>query len=214
MKDLARLRLRTPRLELRLGSRDELVQLAAVAEAGIHPPAEMPFFVAWSDDIGSPGWRDRFVGFHESKLEAWTPEEWELNLLVWAEGSPAGVQGVKSVPHRPARTVETGSWLGASYHGRGFGTEMRAAVLELAFTGLGAERALSGWLEGNVASARVSARLGYREKGQRVAAPRGTPVVEHRVELERSAWRSPVPVVIEGLDGCRERFGWTAGGGR
>ena len=73
------------------------------------------------------------------------------------------------------------------------------AVLELAFRGLGAERAVSGWLEGNIASARVSAKLGYRESGLGEATPRGVPVVEHRVEREREGWQSPVPVEISGL---------------
>ena len=48
------LRLRTPRLELRLGGHDELVALGRVAEGGIHPPEEMPFAIAWSDGIGEP----------------------------------------------------------------------------------------------------------------------------------------------------------------
>ena len=35
------------------------------------------------------------------------------------------------------RTVDTGSWLGQAFQGRGFGKEMRAAVLGFAFDGLG-----------------------------------------------------------------------------
>ena len=201
------LRLRTPRLELRLGTRDELVALARLAEAGVHPSEEMPFFFAWTDDIGTPGWMERFLAFHETKLTSWTPGAWELNLLVWAEGELAGTQGIKATALGVTGTVETGSWLGAGYQRRGYGTEMRTAVLELAFRGLGAERALSGWLEGNEASARVSAKLGYRESGLGEARPRGLPVVEHRVELERGDWQSPVPVEIAGLESCRDLFG-------
>ena len=52
------LRLRTPRLELRLGSHEELVELGQLAESGIHPPEEMPFAIAWTDRIGEPD----FVG--------------------------------------------------------------------------------------------------------------------------------------------------------
>jgi hypothetical protein len=43
------LRLRTPRLELRLPTDDELVELRELAHAGVHPPDEMPFAVAWTD---------------------------------------------------------------------------------------------------------------------------------------------------------------------
>lgn len=207
LDDLFGLRLRTPRLELQLGTHADLVELARVAEAGIHPPDEMPFFFAWTDDIGSPGWLERFLAFHEERRTSWTPAAWELNLLVWAEGALAGTQGIKAAALGVTHTVETGSWLGAGFQRRGYGTEMRAAVLELAFRGLGAERAVSGWLDGNLASARVSAKLGYRETGLGEARPRGLPVVEHRVELRRREWRSPVPVEIAGLDACRELFG-------
>ena len=42
MEALHGLRLRTPRLELRLGLREELLDLGRLAERGIHPPDEMP----------------------------------------------------------------------------------------------------------------------------------------------------------------------------
>ena len=73
--------------------------------------------------------------------------------------------------------MKTGSWLGRSFQGRGIGTEMRAAVLELAFRGLGAATAESGALEGNAASARVSEKLGYRHDGLERGRPtrRGCP---------------------------------------
>ena len=42
------------------------------------------------------------------------------------------------------RAIGTGSWLSSALHGRGIGTEMRAAVLEFAFEGLGSHEAVSG----------------------------------------------------------------------
>ncbi len=84
---------------------------------------------------------------------------------------------------------------------------MRAAVLELAFRGLGALAAESSWLEGNDASRRVSEKLGYVGYTLGEKSPRGVPVVEHGVEIERDAWRCPVPVTIEGLDTCLPLFG-------
>lgn len=74
------LRVRTPCLELRLGSREELVELARLAEAGVHPPDAMPFAVAWTDRIGEPDFLDGFVAFHEHLAE-WSPDDWTLNLL-------------------------------------------------------------------------------------------------------------------------------------
>src|SRR5205823_7610891 len=44
------LRLRTPRLELRLPTRPELEELRELARDGVHPADEMPFAVAWTDE--------------------------------------------------------------------------------------------------------------------------------------------------------------------
>ncbi len=204
---LHRLRLRTPRLELRLGSEVELQELGRLAQRGIHPPEEMPFAVAWSDAIGEPNFLDSFVSYHETRLAAWTPEDWRLNLLVWADAELVGTQSLAARSFSTQRTVATGSWLGSAFQRQGYGTEMRAAVLELAFRGLDANAATSGWLEGNAASARVSERLGYRETGTGEIAPRGTPVVHHDVRLERSDWRAPFPVEIEELTLLLPLFG-------
>jgi RimJ/RimL family protein N-acetyltransferase len=102
----------------------------------------------------------------------------------------------------------TGSWLGTAHQRRGLGTEMRAAALELAFGGLGARAARSGWLESGAAqSAGVSAKLGYREVGTHLMRPRGEPVVHHDLLLERSTWRCPVPVALRGVEACLPLFG-------
>jgi RimJ/RimL family protein N-acetyltransferase len=204
------LRLRTPRLELRLGSHEELVELARLAEQGVHPPAEMPFAVAWTDRIGEPDYVDGFLAFHEGHLRSWSPEEWTLNLLVWVEGELVGTQGMLAERFAETPVVNTGSWIGRRHQGRGIGTEMRAAVLELAFRGLGAVRAESSWLEGNEASRRVSEKLGYVDAGLRTQSPRGEPVPEHVVAIDRDAWVCPVPVEIEGLEPCLALFGVSA----
>ena len=202
------LRLRTPRLVLRLGDREELEALGRVAAAGIHPPEEMPFAVAWTDASSESGFVDGFVAYHEDALASWTPESWSLNLIAFADGEPVGTQEIGATGFAAGRTVETGSWLGAASQGRGLGTEMRAAVLELAFGALGAVAARSGWSEGGAGqSARVSARLGYREVGTHVLEPRGEPVVHHDLLLERSGWRTPVAVEVEGADPCLRLFG-------
>jgi RimJ/RimL family protein N-acetyltransferase len=201
------LRLRTPRLELRLGSLDELVELGKLAEQGVHPREEMPFAVAWTDRIGELDFLDSFVAFHEQHLASWKADNWNLNLLVRESGELVGTQGMLAEEFGERRTVHTGSWLGRAYQRRGIGTEMRAAVLELAFGGLGALRAESTWLEGNDASKRVSEKLGYVEYVLGTKSPRGVPVAEHGVEIERTAWRCPVPVEIEGLPPCLPLFG-------
>ena len=198
------LRLRTPRLELRLPTRPELEELRELARDGVHPADEMPFAVAWTDEPYSEEW---VVAFHEQQREAWRPEAWDLELGVWADGDLAGVQALFAKNFAGSRIVGTGSWLGARFQRRGLGTEMRAAVLELAFRGLGAEVAQSGAIEGNVASLRVAEKLGYRVVGSGTVAPRGVHVEHTDVELRREDWRPPFEVEIEGLGTCLPLFG-------
>jgi RimJ/RimL family protein N-acetyltransferase len=206
------LRLETLRLELRLGDRAELETLAEVAKAGIHPPDEMPFAVPWTDASDDPGFVTDFVAHHEQTLEEWTPGEWRLNLLAFHDGPPVGSQALRTSRFAVDRVVDTGSWLGMASQGRGLGTEMRVAVLELAFRCLGARTARSGWLEGGGAqSAGVSARLGYRDVGTHVERPRGEPVAHHDLVLEAAEWSCPFPVEIEGVEPCLPLFGATTG---
>lgn len=192
---LRSLRLRTERLELRLASRDELVALFRVAEEGIHSPEEMPFAIAWTDDLDL----ERFLEFHEAALRDWRPERWSLNLVTFLDGRPIGSQAVGAENFVQTGGVATGSWLGRAFQRQGYGAEMRAAVLELAFRGLGALAATSGYLLGNDASRRVSEKLGYRVVGESSSSPRGVPVRHTDVRLERADWRG-WPVEIEGLD--------------
>jgi RimJ/RimL family protein N-acetyltransferase len=104
--------------------------------------------------------------------------------------------------------VVTASWLGKEHQAHGYGTEMRAAVLALAFEGLGAEVAESGFFAGNSASARVSEKLGYVPNGDEIWAVEGHRVVEQRLHVTRETWRRDlVTVTIEGLEPCLKLFG-------
>jgi RimJ/RimL family protein N-acetyltransferase len=199
------IRLRAPRLELRLPTEDELVALFRVAEGGIHPSEEMPFYVPWTDDLRL----DAFLEFHRGAWAAWQPERWSLNLIAFLDDRPIGSQGIEAADFATTRTVETGSWLGAPHQGKGLGTEQRAAVLELAFAGLGAEAAVSGSFLHNVKSQRVSEKLGYRRTGTRTLESRGEPVEHYDYRLERGDWVSPIPVTLEGVDAALSLFGAT-----
>jgi RimJ/RimL family protein N-acetyltransferase len=204
---LTGLRLRTPRLELRLATEPELRSLARVAQAGVHDPGEMPFEVAWTDNVGSPTFADEFLAFHRERLDSATADLWRLELITFVGGEPIGSQGIGAKHFAAEREVSTGSWLGRSWQGRGLGTEQRAAVLVLAFDGLGASAAISSAWEHNSASLGVSRKLGYRRTGTTLASPRGEPLPHHVLRLERAAFRSPKPVEIEGLDGLRSFLG-------
>jgi RimJ/RimL family protein N-acetyltransferase len=204
---LYRLRLLTPRLELRLGSHQELLALAQLAKEGVHPPAEMPFAVAWTDRIGEEDFVQSVVEYHDATLRGWKPEDWRLNLLVFTSGELAGSQSISAEHLATRREVSTGSWLGKRFQRQGLGTEMRAAVLELAFRKLGAAKATSGAIVGSEASKRVSEKLGYSITGTSTVSPRGEPLMHYDLLINKDAWLAPVPVEILGLGACLPLFG-------
>jgi RimJ/RimL family protein N-acetyltransferase len=205
---LAGLRLRTPRLELRLPGGEELAALAQLAVEGVHDPAVQPFTVAWTD--AEPEQRARAVlQYHWRCWAEWRPEDWSLNLVALRDGTVVGTQSLGGRDFAVCRQAGTGSWLGQRYQGQGLGTEMRAAVLELAFAGLGARSAVSGAYEHNEASQGVSRRLGYEDDGVEWHAVRGRRAVLRRLRLTAERWREhrSVPVAVEGLEPCRGWFG-------
>ncbi|MGI8814169.1 MAG: GNAT family N-acetyltransferase [Pseudonocardia sp.] len=191
---VAALVLRTPRLELRPDDDAGLLELAEVAYAGVHPPEEMPFLQPWTD--ADP----RFLGrgtlqYFWGRRAALSPPAWSLNFLVRrrSDGRVIGMQSLAGVDFGVTRAVSSGSWLGMSYQGRGLGTEMRAAVLGLAFDHLDAQAARSEAFADNPASLAVSRRLGYREDGCETRVRRGQPARMVRLLLDRAAWSEHRP---------------------
>ncbi|MFE7325677.1 GNAT family N-acetyltransferase [Streptomyces sp. NPDC057565] len=202
------LRIRTPRLELRLPDLELLDELAGVAADGVHAPDRMPFTVPWTD--GPPAERGRAVYQHVlSTVANWSVREWVLSLVVLHEGKVVGRQDLGARDFAVTGEVHTGSWLGLVHQGRGIGTEMRAAVLHLAFAGLGARSAISSAMTDNPRSLGVSRRLGYLPDGLEVAALRGARVTLQRLRIDRDRWEEhrTVDVRIAGLDACRKDFG-------
>jgi len=205
---LSGLCLTTPRLELRWPALADLHALADLAAVGIHVPDVQPFGVAWTDM--PPDERARAVlQYHWSKWGSWTPSDWSLDLVVRLGGTVVGAQGLDGRDFAILREVSTGSWLGRDYQGQGFGTEMRAAVLFLAFEGLHAEYATSGAFDDNAASLAVSRKLGYTDDGIERQVSRGRPATVRRLRLDRAVWaaRRSVPVEIHGLEACLPFFG-------
>ncbi|GAB3238592.1 GNAT family protein [Glycomyces halotolerans] len=196
-----RLRLRTERLELRLPDLDELAALADVAVEGVHDPDFMPFLYPWTDVAPAERGRSVALWYHRA-IGRWETDDWTLPFVVFYEGRPIGVQDLYAEKFATSREVNTGSWIGIAYHGRGIGTEMRAAVLHLAFAGLGAEWATSASFDGNDASAGVSRKLGYRSDGIEFHVVQGERRLDRRWRLSREDWDAHRrhEVAVEGLD--------------
>ncbi|WP_346731497.1 GNAT family N-acetyltransferase [Actinacidiphila reveromycinica] len=202
------LHLKTPHLELRLPSDEELGQLADLAAAGVHEPDRMPFIVPWTDL--PPAERARsVVQHHWLRRGTWVPDNWALNLAVFKDGRVVGLQEVAARDFAVLRQVSTASWLGVRHQGQGIGTEMRAAVLHLAFAGLGAHDALSGAFEDNPSSFAVSKKLGYEQDGVEQYSIRDVRVTMRRLRLPRVRWETHRhgATTITGLAPCLPLFG-------
>lgn len=207
---LRHLVLRTPRLELRPDDDAGLLELVEVAYRGVHPPEQMPFLQPWTDanpaDLGRNS-----VQYYWGQRAALRSDAWNVHFLTRLNGQVIGTQGLAAKEFGITREVHTGSWLGQRYQGRGYGTEMRAAVLTFAFDHLGAEQARSEAFTDNPASAAVSRKLGYTPDGTNVAVRRqGERAVGQRLLVRRAEFdvhRPEWTLHVEGLDACRSLLG-------
>jgi RimJ/RimL family protein N-acetyltransferase len=181
----------TPRLVLTPVRDEHLPGLVDAVLAGVHDPAEMPFSIPWTD---AP--RDVLVtetAKHQWRVRAGvTAADWTLTFAVLHEERVIGVQDLAARSFPVLRRVRSGSWLTRSLQGQGFGTEMRAAVLQFAFDHLGATSATSEAADWNRASLEVSRRLGYVPNGTSlVEARRGEVQVQQNVLLAREDFVRP-----------------------
>ena len=196
-----RIRMRTERLELRLPDLDDLVALADQAAAGIHDPGFMPFLVPWTE--AEPQERGRAtIQVQMRAIMGSKPQDWTLPFVVLVDGQVVGMQEVAANDFKVKREASTGSWLGLAHHGKGIGTEMRAAVLDFLFNGLGADYAVSASFDGNGPSEGVSRKLGYQADGIEHQVLRDERRIDRRWRLSRDDWEAhrKHDVTIEGLD--------------
>ena len=202
------LRIVTPRLTLVYPTDVQLDRLAALSAAGIHDADVMPFNIPWSRGE-TPLIQRGTLQYHWRQRAQWTPAAWELTLVTIVEDSVAGTQSLRADDFGVTRAVETGSWLGRAYQGRGIGTEMRSAILHLAFAGLGAVVAYTSVFADNPASLGVNRALGYTANGSRWVEREGKPAQKLYFQLPREDWehRRREDIRIVGLEACLDLFG-------
>ena len=101
-------------------------------------------------------------------------------------------------------TVTTFSWLSVDQRGHGLGHEMRAAILHLAFDGLGAKEASSDAFVDNHGSNAISRGLGYEPNGSEWATRQGKPALLNRWRLTRDDWeqRRRDDIQVHNIEAC------------
>jgi RimJ/RimL family protein N-acetyltransferase len=191
------LSLTTPDLELRVIDEATAVELAAVAPDDL---AYNPKIPSLGHDVLQNYWRS---------MGQWRVDDWVLPFVVLRGGEPLGVQALEGKDFLVRRVVDSYSWLVRAARGQGVGKQMRTAILELAFSGLGARHAISEAYEDNTASLSVSRALGYKDNGVTVERRDGgeDTVWSQHLLLSAEAWRPAWDVTISGLEPCLPLFG-------
>ncbi len=111
-----------------------------------------------------------FVAFDARQLvkAAWrrlaTGRGFDLMIVAKDGGTPIGGVGVGL--HDEGARAELGFWVGRNHWGRGYATEAAARLIDFARDSLGVSRITATAAEGNAASRRVLAKLGFVETGR------------------------------------------------
>ncbi len=149
-------------------------------------------------------------------MGTWAPESWALQFAVRHDGELVGTQGLEAEDFPTLRTVDSSSWLTMHARGRGWGKQMRGAVLTLAFEHLDAAYAITSAWHDNEGSLGVSRSLGYADNGvtRMRREGRGSPDELVHLRLSRETWQSSAasrrglgPIEVEGFEPCLPIFG-------
>lgn len=201
------LRLTTADLTLRPLREGDLARLAEIQPQDLELDPAATRFAGVPEDIG------RGMVAFQSYWKAyglWRAESWNLPFAVFHGGELIGTQTLEGEDFPRLREVDSASFLVVAARGRGFGRQMRRAVLALAFEALGAERAITSAWHDNHASLGVSRALGYRPNGEsRHARGDGVDRMLH-LALTRETWVASgqaAGVEINGFEPCRPLFG-------
>jgi RimJ/RimL family protein N-acetyltransferase len=204
------LRLATPGLALRAMTEADLAPIADLLPDEVEQDPAATTYDTGDTRTG------RGIVSHQSYWKAygtWRPDAWRLNFVVRAAGEIVGVQELEGNDFPALRTVDTSSFLVPAARGRGYGQQMRGAVLALAFGPLQAQAAITSAWHDNHASLGVSRALGYRPNGESLQARGNHAYVMRHMRLVRADWLASGrgdQVLISGFEGCWPLFGLPA----
>ena len=151
--------LSTARLTL---SAPDVADVDAIYEACQDPD------IQYYTTVPSPYTREDAVGFVGLVAQWWESGD----EYVWAIRSPEGLVGVVGLHKIKDGAAELGFWAVPSARGHGIMTEAAGAVLDFAFGPMRLERVEWRAVVGNLGSARVAQKLGFRFEGvQRKGLP-------------------------------------------
>jgi RimJ/RimL family protein N-acetyltransferase len=201
------IRVTTPDLHLRHLTEADLAPLAAILPDDAEQDPSSTSYSGLDRD------RNRGVVVHQDYWRArgnWRPESWALSFGVFREGELVGYQGLEGDDFATLRTVDSSSFLTKVARGQGFGKQMRAAVLALAFGTLDARFAITSSWSDNWAALGVSRAIGYVDNGVTAQARGETAGEMIHLRLTRERWLTSgwaERITVEGIDECMPFFG-------
>lgn len=204
------LHLRSGDMELSPVRDSDLPELAAIASGGVRRDDVQAFFVDW--DSGNDAQIARSLAqYHWDTRASLTVDSWTIEFTVRVGGEVIGIQGVSAQQYPLTRTVSTGSWLSKDQQGRGFGTRMRSLVVGAFIREFAARRFDTGYIDGNIASRRVSEKIGYSPNGTRtVLSQDGTARTENLMVLFSEDYPHPMDDIrVTGAEAVRALLGLT-----
>ena len=202
MWPLAGLELRCADLVLRPTVDSDCVALGRIVH-GLLDPAEahfMPGLMANARAETATVTARNLLRWNWERCAELSAQRWVIPLTVLVDGEVVGSQALHTVDFAVLGDVHTGSYLAREHRGRGVGTAMRAIVLEFAFAHLGASTASSAYATGNVASARISQRVGYLDDGLVLDSFDGVRFEYRRQRLDAQRWCDHRPGWLDGLE--------------
>jgi len=201
------LRLTTPDLTLAVATEADQVPLSDLLPDDVELDPALPEYAI--DDVRI----QRGIATHQAYWKVfgdWRTESWMLPFSVFRGDELIGLQRIEGEDFLATRTVDSFSMLSPDVRGKGYGKQMRDAVLALAFGPLEAARAITSAWQDNHASLGVSRAVGYVANGEALCRRGdGVDVMIH-LRLTREDWlaRSDRPAVeISGFEPCRPLFG-------
>lgn len=195
------LRLISEDVLLRLPRDEEIVALAEQAFGNILDQGQEHFLSGPTGKWESPEEaKISMLRFHWQARANIRPGGWRLVFFIFPLGQtePVGVIDLSTEKFEATKTVTTGSWILSDRQGQGIGMSARRAALQFAFDHLGASRAESFAVPDNIASNRVSEKLGYERTGQ------GSKIYWR---LKREDFAAFVDLAVIGLQGCQHLLG-------
>lgn len=202
------LRIRCGHIELSPVRETDYPELADIASGGVRKDNIPAFLVNW--DSGTRDEIARSIAQYQWSTRAnYRVDDWTIEFTVRVDGRAVGVQGVSAKDFPRTRSVSTGSWLALHEQGRGYGTQMRRAIVTAFAVHLGACEFHSGYFQTNAASRRVSEKLEYSTNGVKtIIAQDGQAQVEQQVILAaEDIKRGPEPVEVAGAEAVRRFLG-------